>query len=804
MTAQAGRTLAGLAAALAALLLLEVSRSLSGAAFSVAALSERALFGAIVLLGAAVLRPARRPDGRWRVSRAGLAVLSGGALAGLAAALTGSVGAAWAGLATFEAATLAAALPPARPGRRTLRAIAILLLAAGAGAAPMACVELESGFAHEEIFVALQAILLAAVWLALWLAMRRFFPTPPAVPARGFDLRPGAAGGLALALSAACLATAIAGWQRSFSPPQAPEFPGVSEREPFLCGEGSVDPRIFEGRRVFTDLLSRVEANPRKAPPETGMLALGTEEPRWAAAFRTGLLDEAGRREFSRRGETKYWQYEASLRAYYYPRVRDAFPRLFSESEKNLLAAWFHAINRRALSRGLDDAIYALAFAKRPEGPYENQENGAGLLALLEAGGLAAPEISARNRRYLDRERRGWEGRFRNNDDSYGYQPEWINNAFFQSLRSGSAPRESMRRSFEWLLLQSEPDGFPPDYNAAVQPQLPGTAYLGATLLGDPRLLWLAGRSLEAFAQRGLSLPAQPGAERAVEIEGRSPSSGSCLLYADSGLPNRVGPLGPDKIVLRDGWSRGSAYLLWNLRFTGWHRYRATNAIVAVRWGEPVVAEKRGKPFSWLPLERRIFRDKRIPREFTNGLLVEPDGFAAALARLTGFGGPWAQDPPHFARVEEFRTGADADRAAAAVSDWRGWRHRRTIHFHHAGPIVVLDRAAGPSGRAAAISWHLRGRADRGAGRFLLGSESAGELVLLPLREPGGRIESQAGPGPFDLDVLYRPRRTGTLELASVFLPGRWAGARIGVHRAPSGRALEIARDGAAVSVPLP
>jgi hypothetical protein len=536
------------------------------------------------------------------------------------------------------------------------------------------------------------------------------------------------------------------------------------------------------------------------------MLALATGDVDRAAAFRSGLLEEVAGEVFSRLGETKYWQYEASLRAYYYPRVRAAFPGLFAPEERRRVEDWFARINRRALTPGSDDAIYALAFAKRPEGPYENQENGAGLLALLEAEGLAAPELSQRNRRYLDRARRGWQARFRNNDDSYGYQAEWINNAFFQSLRSGPAPEGAIRRSFQWLLLQAQPDGLPPDYNAAVPPLLPGTAYLGATLLQDPNLLWLSGRGIRSFARQGQVLPAQPGVERPVELSGRSPTSGSCLLYADSGLPNRVGPLAPDKIVFRDGWTEESAYALLNLRFSGWHRYRATNALVMLRRGETLVGEKRGQPFSWLPLERRIFRDKRIPREHTNGLLVEPTGFAAAISRLIGFGGPWAQDPPHFARVEVFQTGAVADRSTTTVTDWRGWSHRRTVLFHHGGPIVVVDEAAGPAARAAAVAWHVSGRPGSGGMRFHLGRASDAELVLLPLQTPGGAIEIRPvadAEGP-DLDLLYRPGRRGSLGLASVFLTGRWSGARAEIASAGGGKTLEIQTGGERLSVPLP
>ena len=330
-------------------------------------------------------------------------------------------------------------------------------------------------------------------------------------------------------------------------------------------------------------------------------------------------------------------------------------------------------------------------------------------------------------------------------------------------------------------------------------PLLPGAAYLGASLLKDPDLLWLSGRALERSVQRGGTLPAQPGVETAVAFEGRSPSQGSCLLYADSGLPNRVGPLAPDKIVFRGGWTPDAAYALLNLRFSGWHRYRATNALVTLREGERLVEEKTGRPFPWLPLERRIFRDKRVPREFLNGLLVEKTGFAAAVERLTGFGGPWAQDPPFFARVEAFVPGAERDRSVTSLAGWRGWSQRRTIEFRHDGPVVVIDEADGPPERRAAVAWHVRGRAAPGD-RIAL--DGGAELVLVPLEEPAGSVERLGEAAPDGMDLLYRPARSGRLRLASVFLPRPWSGARVAASRAP--RALTISAGGESLSIPLP
>ncbi|MEM3658458.1 MAG: hypothetical protein QXQ66_08630, partial [Candidatus Hadarchaeum sp.] len=196
-------------------------------------------------------------------------------------------------------------------------------------------------------------------------------------------------------------------YRHSFYPPVAPTYPGISEESPFLCGQVPPDPQTYDGRDVFYRILARVEANPRKGPPEYGMLALGTGERRWAEAFWESLLKEVAEGRYTGPAHSvKSVQFEAALRAYYFPRVRGLFPDLFSDEEVTRIKAWFAAINRRALTVEWVDLMYALAFSKWPKGPYENQENGAGLLALLEAEGLADLDLSAANRAYLARNRR--------------------------------------------------------------------------------------------------------------------------------------------------------------------------------------------------------------------------------------------------------------------------------------------------------------------------------------------------------------------------------------------------------------
>jgi len=533
------------------------------------------------------------------------------------------------------------------------------------------------------------------------------------------------------------------------------------------------------------------------------MLALGTGERRWADAFRESILREAEEGRFTEAAHTvKSAQHLAALRIYYLSAVLERFPDLFAPEEVELLKSWMAGINRRALTIELVDWMYGLAFSKWPEGPYENQENGAGLLALLEAGEFAAPELSAANQDYLTRNPRGWIARFRNTDDALIYQPEWITNAYFQSLYTGKEPRGNLHRSFGWLVLQALPDGAPLGYNHPYQPSLACSAYLGAALQQDPQLVWLAGRALEHAATSETLLFAQPGVEKAVPTEGRSPTAGSCLLYGDSGLPNQAGPLAPDKVVFRDGWSEHDTYLLLNLRFTGWHRYKATNTVTLVYKGGPLASEvQKGQAFNWLPEGRSVFRDKRIPRENLNGLLIPRRGLDAVLHDLTGYGGSWAQDPPAYAEVIAFETGETLDWSHTRIEDWDGWQHDRWIYLYHGGPLVVVDSADGPAGSHPALAWHLIGTGTTSDGRLGLASGSEPAEVIVIGKDPSQIVPSGAARDGFQ-DIIYYSPDGGQLLAVTVFLMDEWVGAQTSVDR--DWRTLEIGQGNARLTLRLP
>ena len=689
-----------------------------------------------------------------------------------------------------------------------------LLLGLYAGMLPAAIGQLQGRFSDEEFFVAVQAFAVGLFWLFLLLPYRglgrRQAQDSVHVVGLALSLR-NIAVGLALVGGATGIVT-LYGYQHSFYASTAPLYEHITPDSPFLCGETAPTATTESGDAIFNRLLAAVADNPRKGPPEYGMLALGTGEERWAQAFRASLLQEAAAKRFSQAASSvKYIQYEAAKRAYYLPRVREAFPRLFSEAEQSTLTDWFGAINRRALTVEWVDWMYAVALARWPRGPYENQESGAGLLSVLISGGLEDPARADANRAYLRQNPRGWLARFRNTDDALIYQPEWLTNALFQAGYTGQSGYRNRELAFEWLLLQALPDGRAPQYNHPGRPSMAGIAYLAAVELGDPRYLWLADLALKTAAAQGQAVFAQPGAERKTSLVSKVPDIGSCLLFGDSGLPTQVGPLAPDKIVFRDGWTPGAAYLLLNLRFSGWHRYKATNTINLISTEGPVVSDLlKNESFPWLPKGRSLLRDKRIPRENLSGLLISDRGIRTALYSLTGIGSPWAQDPPWHADVLTFEPGDTLDWSHTRIADWQGWQHDRFIYFYHdRGPIIVADRAAGPRSSQSALVWHLRPEEEPLPGqtwrlRLHMNGEPV-EAVFVPIVDDGQSpgFLSFAPEGDNDLKATYTSSTPGQLRVATVFLPGDWVGADVGLVGSTAQPMLRLVRDGAELQVPL-
>ncbi len=730
----------------------------------------------------------------WLARRSANGLPGGGVLAVLLAVLyflTRATIPAWLAVGAFWALLPALEQVLAVRGR-LLRLATRATLAGGGALALLVADQVESRFADEEFFTALTGLLL---WAALWLLLTAWVSPgergAPSSPTRRRRILALAATGVGLLV---LVVVAVLGYRASFYPSRAPEFADITRQEPFLCSQVAPGPAANDGERVWERLVARVEAQPDKTPPDLAFLALARHDDTWAAAFREALLAEARAGAFTRpAGSVKSVQFEAAWRVYYTARIRQAFPALFSPDETSEIDAWIAQINRRALRPEWVDGLYAFAFGTPVQGPYANQEIGAGLLAALTASDLAPAALQPQNQAFLEQQAAGWAKRFRNTDDAYLYQTVWLVNAYLQSLAVADLQTEETTRNqqlaFDWLLLQARPDGTAPTYNHPIRPELAHVAYLGALLLDDPHYLWLADRALDVLEAEGRPLVAIPGIESPLALQAMSPTAGSCLLYGDSGLPTRTGPLAPDKIIFRDGWTADSTWMLLNLRFSGWHRYKASNQIAGLYQGRPLVVEQgRSQPYAWLPAGRSLPRDKRLTRQDLNGLLVPRRGLGQVLWTLTGQGSRWAQDPPAYARVERFETLGGLDLSRTALDDWRGWDQARTIYFFPGGPVFIVDEAqAGLDGGRAALTWHLAGQGERLAdGLQLNGKQGAVRLAWPSDAQPQIDIHSTTLPdGAPGWDVVYYAPHRRRLDLTTAYLGPAWADATLSLDLVP-------------------
>jgi len=499
----------------------------------------------------------------------------------------------------------------------------------------------------------------------------------------------------------------------------------TSNEEPFtfysLADKGSMSNISSYTKK---DLISFLKSKPNKTIDIFAVLYLLTEDEKWANKFKELLLDDARNSKFiGVSGSVKAWQYKAMIHAYYYLLLTEKYPDLFSNSEKDLILDWFKDINEQTFKAGWVDYIYGFLFKKMPEGPYVNQEIGTGLLSVLsEVLKEKYPDLAKKDIEYINNHGVGWKGNFRNPDDGIVYhQHIWIKNAYMMAKYGGQNEyliSNNSRNSFEWILLQWPPNGMSPAYNVLGDNTPFDIMILGANLFNDGRYLWLAERMLSNEIKNinrtidylvGLSY----WNDNLVPVE---PTVGSCYIEGTTGIAKRPGPLKPDKIVFRNGWDNNSLYALLNLRFSGWHSYKATNCFVNIMYGEPFIVEKlEVKQHSWLPKGKADHRDKKILREELNGFQIEKTGLEKIIYEITGFGSPWAQDPSWFAEVVAFNSAPIADYGITKLSDWHGWEHQRAsvlVKDKNNPFLAVFDYAKGDAPRKVGITWHLKGDAE--------------------------------------------------------------------------------------------
>lgn len=657
-----------------------------------------------------------------------------------------------------------------------LRLFGWLILFVSAGAVPGLINQINLRFSEEEFYTALMVVFLCIFWLVLWLSYHFFLsPHRKSEEATKTPLRSNAINTiLNLLILIGILIFSIIRYQKSFYPAQPQAFfEGIGTDNPILCEKISVkDPdQAVSVQAVQDKYAAAIENKSNIKTLDLGFLAAYHQSEPYFSQFKDSLLSDAASMRYTQpAGSVKWDQLLAAQTLYYYKTVSEIKPNLFTQADTEEINAWIEAINKRAQTDELVDWMYALAFSHKPVGAYLNQDIGAGLYALLNQLPLIDTSWQNENAEFLNEHPRGWEQGFRVTDDALTYQPVWITNSYFQALLANQTINDNTIRSFDWILAQALPDAGLQTYNFPSQTTIAPISLFGSIYLRDPNLLWLANRSIETIGEN-YNYAVQVGSEMKIDeaLTTEVPQIGSCLLYGNSGLPEQTGPLAPDKVVLRNGWEKDDLYLMLNLRFSGWHRYKASNAISLIYAGAPLVEEQyTQEAIPWLPTGRALVRDKRIQIEQLNTLLIKRGGLDAVLNTLNSWFGPYSQDPPYYADVEAFSTSPELDYSKTSTKDWHGWDFTRELYLFQDGPAIIVDKAQHSENKSANIRWHLSADFEEvGENRY---DSTRKNASLILLGQDAGQVSSK--PSDDLLVIEYQSPGSGQLELVTIVLSG--------------------------------
>jgi hypothetical protein len=529
------------------------------------------------------------------------------------------------------------------------------------------------------------------------------------------------------------------------------------------------------------DVIAMLQSKPRPSLSQLGNLALLSGDRRWAAAYREGLLGEVASDALTGPANSvKFGQYNAMLRGLFFLEISRVWPELFSAEEQERIAAWFSRIMQRAFTVEWVDLLYAIPFRDLPEGPYLNQEVGAGSLSVLRRI-VNTEELRSRATSFLDRKGVGWRGNFRNGDDSLQYQDVWISNAYaLWRYADGSRPDKApgAQLSVDWLKEQLLRAPVPLNYGL-VGPFRPlDSLSIAAFALRDKEARWLLDQHLTALREGGESLPGDLAWLWLWDdsIPAVAPSLTSKALNGITGYSFRPGSLAPDKLVFRDE-NDPELFALFGLRNRGWHRYPATGSLIALFYGDfPAVTERIVRlSHKWLPAGRAKHRDKKVDRMSLNGPMVARTGLDAWIGGVSGVYSRWSQATPAFAPLDLFVAADDLQVARMDLGDWSGIAASRTVVVGDDGWLVVWDQLDGSAGLARAANWNLVGYTPTDLpGMFVKQPGSGGRVTFLhdgearvksaPIRYPHPPAWPAAAP---DRHVLVQSR--ASLRTAAVF-----------------------------------
>lgn len=405
----------------------------------------------------------------------------------------------------------------------------------------------------------------------------------------------------------------------------------------------------------------------------------------------------------------------AAQRGVVYLDMLKKYPNLFNDRERILIEKWVEALVVRAFTKEWSDIYYAITFRKPITAPYRNQENGVAALCIYaEIIKNSNPDLASKAKKYVRDNAILWRSNFRNTDDSTSYQALWIYNAwnvgkfmFPETLKNTYS-----KESFEWLLKQWPPNGGPLGYNPDVSTILPDIFLLGANLHSSAELKWVAEKSLNYAKKHSIKLSGfRPGLQfRDERIVGIMPSIDSTYIEAPGNLVQFPSENRPDKIVFRAGWEDDSLYALLNLRYDGFHGYKATNSIVTLHYGVPFIVEDLVKiSRKWLPAGRARVRDDNIERYRLNGFYIKEPFLNRLFNKVDVFRTRWGQTLPKYSKIYQFYKSDIFDYSKTEIVDWLNWNNSRTCLLVKNNYFAVFDFNKGQNKKQHSINWHLRG-----------------------------------------------------------------------------------------------
>jgi len=390
-----------------------------------------------------------------------------------------------------------------------------------------------------------------------------------------------------------------------------------------------------------SDLIEYVKKSNDQKIDKHAVLFFLTNEDSYAHTYKNYLLEEALNQKFlDSGGSVKFWQFEVSLRLYYYLKLQEARPNLFTKEENEQIIKWFHEINMYSYKVTLADYAYAYLFKQEPIGFYYNQEIGFGMLALFnEILKDIDPQLVERNKKILEEKAVGWENNFRNTDDGIEYhQNIWLINSYFLYKYSNLGNFNNAKLGFDWIVFQSPYQrGTHPNYNSHSQSPAINSMLIGMDLLNDGRYKYIAENMINYNVENKIYPDTLIGFEFwNEELKSTQPEINSYFIKGTTGTNAQPKELKPDKLSLRKIINDKELFILVNLRSAGWHRYNGSGSIIFMQYGDQILLKDNisSQNYFFIPKGKSQHRDKKITSEELNIIQPPSEGIEKIFSYL--------------------------------------------------------------------------------------------------------------------------------------------------------------------------